>query len=253
MSKVLPVTMALAAILFTSASGQSEAPPSPTDSERADLAATTKHYDHRYHLDSVDQKMTDNHGEGFEPLYGTRNFRTVLKGVVYRGGANNKWHRSDPRSNTNPLPYDGLRNLCREGFQRSYYLYDTNFDLAPPLVVCESPDNPGRSLQYFQMSSVDDQQTYELLKTVYATIKNPGRGPIYIHCWNGWHASGLVSAKILRQFCGFSADKAVEYWDRNTDGNNKKEKYESIRRRIRDFKPYPEFEITQQEAALICP
>jgi hypothetical protein len=109
--------------LVSPASGQS---PSTADLEDAPRA-WIEYYDQRYGLDDVFEKKTDNRGEGFEQLYGTRNFRVVLTGVVYRGGANNKWHRNDRRDNRNPLPEDGLENLCEEGFGRVYYLYETNF------------------------------------------------------------------------------------------------------------------------------
>jgi hypothetical protein len=39
-------------------------------------------------------------------------------------------------------------------------------------------------------------------------------------CWNGWHASGYISALSLRQFCGVSKSNAVAYWIRNTDNND---------------------------------
>ena len=212
-----------------------------------------EYYDQRYGLHDVFEKGTDNTGGGLEELYGTRNFRVILKGVAYRGGANNKWHRTEPRGNQTPLPDDGLENLCEEGFGRAYYLYETNFESAPELTTCESPHGPDHALSYFQVSSTDEAQTYEVLQAVYETIQDYRHGPLYIHCWNGWHASGLLAAKILRQFCGYSAEEAVEYWDRNTDGNNQERRYESIRRRIREFAPYPEFRITDEEAALICP
>jgi hypothetical protein len=212
-----------------------------------------EYYDQRYGLEDVFEKRTDNRGDGFEELYGTRNFRVILKGVAYRGGANNTSHRVEARDNRNPLPDDGLENLCEEGFGRAYYLYETNFGTAPELMTCESPHGPGHALSYFQVSSTDEAQTYDVLQAVYETIKDYRHGPVYIHCWNGWHASGLLAAKILRQFCGYSAEEAVEYWDRNTDGNNQERRYESIRRRIREFAPYPEFRISDEEAALICP
>ena len=41
-----------------------------------------------------------------------------------------------------------------------------------------------------------------------------------MHCWNGWHASGYISALSLRQFCGVSGSDAVAYWIRNTDNND---------------------------------
>ena len=248
--RVLCLTAVTVLALCSQAASQAQADEVP---DNDDQRAWIEYYDQRYALDDVFEKRTDNQGEGCEDLYGTRNFRVILKGVAYRGGANNKWHRSDRRDNRNPLPNDGLENLCEEGFRRAYYLYSTNFEVAPEVVTCEFPQDTEHELRYFQMSSTDEIQTYAVLEAISETIENPRRGPIYLHCWNGWHASGLIAAKILRQFCGYSADEAVQYWDRNTDGNNLEARYESIRRRIREFKPYPEFEIGDDMAALICP
>ena len=39
-------------------------------------------YKDRYKVECVDQKITDNRGEGYEELYGTRNFRVILHGVA---------------------------------------------------------------------------------------------------------------------------------------------------------------------------
>src|SRR5262245_4773224 len=85
-------------------------------------------YHQRYGRTDVYSKVVDNHGDGFEDLYGLRNVREVLKGVLYRGGGNNLYHR-DPamrRDNRNPLPDDGVTNLCEEGFHQAIYLYPTN-------------------------------------------------------------------------------------------------------------------------------
>ncbi len=228
--------------------GQSDA----RDTASAD-AGRDQYYGRKYGLDDVFKKATDNHGTGLEALYGTRNFRVILTGVAYRGGANNKWHRSASRDNRNPLPDDGLDNLCEEGFAHSFYLYSTNFENAPPITRCSSPRNESQVLLYRQRNPTEEQDSYDMLRTVYETIKDNSRGPVYLHCWNGWHASGLIAAKILRQFCGLSADEAVRYWDRNTDGHNSEQGYESIRHRIREFVPYAEFAITGSEAAEICP
>ena len=43
-------------------------------------------YHARYKLTDPYAKAVDNHGDGFEDLYGVRNFREVLKGVLFRGG-----------------------------------------------------------------------------------------------------------------------------------------------------------------------
>src|SRR4051812_44782708 len=51
----------------------------------------------------LNTKWVNNIGNGDDSLYGVRNFRVVLYGVYYRGGANNYYHRDHPRSNMNPL------------------------------------------------------------------------------------------------------------------------------------------------------
>ena len=47
------------------------------------------YYKDLYGVECVEEKITDNRGNGFEDLYGTRNFRVILHGVAYRGGGNN--------------------------------------------------------------------------------------------------------------------------------------------------------------------
>ena len=82
-------------------------------------------------------KIVDNRGDGFDDLYGTRNLRPILHGVAYRGGANNYYHKTNKRKNNNPLPKDGLQNLCTEGFS-FYLLIQNQLDLwkkANPAIV----------------------------------------------------------------------------------------------------------------------
>lgn len=206
-------------------------------------------YHQRYGLNNIYDKVVDNHGNGREELYGVRNFREVLKGVVYRGGANNLYHRDHPRDNSNPLPTDGLNNLCEEGFQNAVYLYAKNFDKAPPRVQCHSIRGENR-LHYSQLHFIE--QSRAILELMHDAILDPSKGPVYVHCWNGWHASGMVSAFALRQFCGFSGNQAVAYWTRNADGTDHGG-YESIKRRIRDFRPYSDLQIDAATRARICP
>ena len=104
---------------FTSGSSQS-------DSTFIDTDKFTN-YKILYGAECVQDKITDNRGNGFEDLYGTRNFRVILHGVAYRGGGNNYYHRSDKRNNKNPLPMDGLNNLLENGFSTSVYLYNVEF------------------------------------------------------------------------------------------------------------------------------
>ena len=88
----------------------------------------SKKYINRYNLNCLNDKLVDNRGEGYDSLYGTRNFRPILHGIAYRGGANNYYHKQNKRNNKNPMPMDGLENLTEEGFSKVMYLYTTNFD-----------------------------------------------------------------------------------------------------------------------------
>lgn len=210
-------------------------------------------YSDRYNLQNVDEKLINNVGNGFEPLYGTRNFRQVLRGVVFRGGANNSYNKHFKRPNMNPLPPDGLANLCSEGFQSAVYLYTTNFDTADKLIACRNLHGEKIKLKYHQHTITNLDQAYKALRLVHQHLMDPKLGPIYLHCWNGWHSSGLISAYSLRQFCNWDAEKAVEYWDRNTDGNNTEPGYESYRRRIRAFEPLKELKVSKEIQAKVCP
>ena len=214
------------------------------------------YYQRRYTLPNLNEKLVDNKGQGFEDLYGTRNFRVVLDGVLYRGGANNKYNKFGVRDNRNPLPAVGLGNLCREGFSKVYYMYSTNYVKKQSVVQCSSDRAATPSekhlLDYKQLGPWDSKTQYALLKVVFDSIQNPLSGPVYFHCWNGWHASGLISALALRQFCGFTGDDAVEYWDKNTDGNNTDKAYDSYRQKIRTFVPFEDLKVSSELQRVLC-
>ncbi|WP_413944217.1 hypothetical protein [Bdellovibrio sp. HCB-162] len=213
------------------------------------LADEVKKYQDRFKVADTHTKLVDNRGHGMETLYGTRNFRVVLHGVMYRGGANNKYFYKR-RANINPLPTTGLKNLCKNDFSTAVYLYSENYWKAPKVVSCrdtvKATDN---SLRYKQYAAAGENK--KILRLVYERIKGRLNGPIYTHCWNGWHSSGLISAMALKQFCGWSSSHAEAYWRLNTDGNS--HGYSRLRQKLRNFKPYPEFRITEEEKALICP
>lgn len=206
-------------------------------------------YHRRYGLTDTHTKLVDDHGDGYEALYGVRNMREVLKGVLYRGGANNLFNKYGKRRNQNPLPKIGLDNLCKEGFAYSFYMYTTNFKTDPPQVSCRSirGDN---TLNYLQLSFNKKQK--EMLTLIRAAILDSSKGPIYLHCWNGWHASGYMSALALRQFCGVSVDTAIAYWNANTDGVNGPG-YDKIRKAVAAFQPYAELNVDVATQQRICP
>ncbi|MBT6698788.1 MAG: OmpA family protein [Flavobacteriales bacterium] len=205
-------------------------------------------YKLRYKVNCVQDKITDNRGNGFEDLYGTRNFRVILHGVAYRGGGNNYYHRSDKRNNKNPLPMDGLNNLLENGFSTSVYLYTENFKTAPPFLVnAEHPD----TLKYYQLGGNTSSSLDSILMFTYNSIINKDIGPVYLHCWNGWHQSGFVSAVLLKQFCDFNTESSLHYWEDCAD--NWTRGYDRIRNAIRDFQPIEKYKISTEIKNEICP
>lgn len=92
-----------------------------------------------------------------------------------------------------------------------------------------------------------------MLKQVYEIAIDSTKGPVYLHCWNGWHASGYLAALMLKQFCGYNDVDAVDYWDIATDGANTSPHYQIIRKKIRQFEPYPEFMISDSLGNKVCP
>ena len=206
------------------------------------------YYKNLYGVECVQEKITDNQGNGYEKLYGTRNFRVILHGVAYRGGGNNYYHRSNKRSNKNPLPIDGLKNLLENGFSTSVYLYDENFETSPSFLV---NDKNKDTLEYYQIGGNNNSELDSLLMFTYNSIMNEGIGPIYLHCWNGWHQSGFVSAILLKQFCGYNTIKSLHYWEDCAD--NWIRGYDRIRDAIRAFEPIEKYKISKEISDVICP
>ena len=167
------------------------------------------------------------------PFDGIRDYREVMPGVLYRGGANN---------GRAPLNQGELAALCDAGMGTAYYLYSTGFH-GPTVTHCSKGD-----LDYSYEGwegkgrAIIDQQ-------IYNTIKSKGK-PVFIHCWNGIHATGAVAATALMQFCGISAKQAVEYWK---VGIAPKLQYPSVIHNIQSFQPNPKLELTPEEQVTYCP
>lgn len=216
----------------------------------SEMLAEFDYYKQHFALKDIYSKLVDNAGNGYENLYGVRNFRAVLHGVYYRGGANNAYNKYGKRNNQNPLPNLGLNNLCAENFGIAIYYYPTNYKNAPHVIDCKA-GTENNTLNYLNYPALNSKNHELILELIYKRTQGLISGPIYGHCWNGWHASGLMAALSLRQFCDFSEEAAISYWVKNTDGNSKG--YDKIKAMIRNFKPLSKFKISTETKQVICP
>ncbi|MEC8604161.1 MAG: hypothetical protein VXY47_07430, partial [Bacteroidota bacterium] len=167
--------------------------------------------------------------------------------------ANNYFHKIQKRKNNNPLPKDGILNLCKEGFSSSVYLYKSNWDSSSTKQTCNCINNTVNNFKYHQLNYYDSSDVETMIALVHQSALDSTIGPVYLHCWNGWHASGFISAILLKQFCGYSNLDAVNYWDLCTDGTNISPRYNSIRERIKTFDPIQKYTINDSLGNAICP
>ncbi len=216
--------------------------------DSSDVMSKFLYYKHKYKVNCADEKITDNFGNSYDSLYGTRNMRVILHGVAYRGGANNHYNKFLKRDNHNPLPHEGLINLVNQGFSRAIYLYSKNFNSSEKIFVNDSGTD---TLYYLQNSGMNRNDLKSIMFMVLDVIQNKDTGPIYLHCWNGWHQSGYISAAILMQFCDLTNEQALRYWNLNTDGVNKG--YENVKRLVSTFEPFKDIKIDDNTKKIICP
>lgn len=161
--------------------------------------------------------------------FGLKNFKTVMSGILYRGGGN---------GSRVPMSDSSLRQLCEAGFSKAFYLYGKG---SGKTLNCGS-----NTIQY---KNVRYSNPKPILEAVYQSIQN-NSGPIYEHCWYGVHASGFIAAVALRQFCGYSAEQAVSYWN---DHVPRSIRYAKIQKMIRDFKPSQSLQLSSSQASRYCP
>ncbi len=156
-----------------------------------------------------------------------------MANVLYRGGANN---------GRAPLNQGELNALCEDDIGTAIYLYNTGFS-GPSTTNCSKG-----SLDYIY-ESWQGKGLAAVHQKIYDTIKNKGK-PIFIHCWNGIHATGAVAATALIQFCNVSPQKAVQYWK---VGVAPRVQYPSVIQSIMSFQPNPALQLTPEEQAQYCP
>ncbi len=165
-----------------------------------------------------------------ESATGLKDFRVVIPGILYRGG--------NTGGGPYPLKEAGLKTLCDKGFSQAVYMYPDNFSNAP---------KPPCNLEYttFGGGIKDRQLIRKYLTQVKSVIDGQKKGPLYIHCWNGWHASGEMAAYALMQFCGLNGDQAQSYWDANVPNGRVT--------RMKTFKTFDDLQITPEQQSKICP
>jgi hypothetical protein len=166
-------------------------------------------------------------------FHGIRDYREVMPGVLYRGGANN---------GRGPLNRSQLNALCDEGIGTSVYLYSTQFP-GPSTIRCSKG-----SLDYVY-HGWEGTGRAAVHQQIYNVIKNTSK-PVFIHCWNGIHATGAVAATALMQFCGMPAKTAVAYWKVGISPNLQ---YPHVIQDIGNFHPDPALRLTPEEQAQFCP
>ncbi|MFO0619808.1 MAG: hypothetical protein U0745_00325 [Polyangia bacterium] len=180
-----------------------------------------------------------------EPLDHLPRLRPVLRGAMYRSGTPSE---------------AALSHLCERGWKRVYSLYGEHTTQTGPRNVsmlrtgrdvrsCQSEGSP-RSIEWRSAPSARLRTLPNIFRDVLESIRNPDKGPVLVHCWNGLHYAGMVSALALRQFCGFSAEQAEAYWRTNA---NRGANYPLIIANIHNFKPIAGLSLTAAEQQALCP
>lgn len=171
--------------------------------------------------------------------------RPVMRGVLYRSGTPSE---------------EALAYLCEAGWKRVYSLYGEYTTQTGPRNQnmlrhgrdrrsCQSGSDQ-RSLEWRAAPSSRLRSLPTIFNDIVESVRNPDKGPVLVHCWNGLHYAGMVSALALRQFCGFSAEQAEAYWRANA---NRGANYPLIIANLRSFKPYPNLALTSEEQQSVCP
>jgi protein tyrosine/serine phosphatase len=172
--------------------------------------------------------------------------RPVLKGALYRSGT----------------PSDSaLQTLCESGWKRVYSLYGEHTTQTGPrnasmlrhgrdVRTCQAETGEKRSLEWRSAPSSRMRNLPAIFADIIDSVRNPEHGPVLVHCWNGLHYAGMVSALALRQFCGLTVEQTEAYWRANA---NRGANYPLILANLQTFKPLADLTLTPEEQAAVCP
>lgn len=171
-----------------------------------------------------------------------KDFQTTISGILYRGGSRG----------ANPLSEAQLQYLCEEGVGHAIYTYDTGFKKGPARTCTMKDGRPGK-IEYSFFRFLDKKGIEDSMRVIHNSIVNPAAGSTFVHCWNGWHASGEIAAMALKQFCDYSDAQAKEYWKANIGDKGNLPKYGRVLTRIENFQPLPSLKLNLKQQAQICP
>ena len=166
-------------------------------------------------------------------------FRPVLSGVLYRSGFS-----GGDKARTG-MSTAQRRALCESGFDTAFYAdFGKNTDYGR--TTCSAG-----ALEY---AAARSSRPSAVMQSVYETIKDPGKGPVLVHCMWGVHASGALSAMALVQFCGWSEERAKAYWNEARNGAPCANGCDAwIDAKFERFDFNPALQISDAERAAICP
>lgn len=183
--------------------------------------------------------MSEMIGRGHSPAEGLAFFRPVLSGVLYRAG-----FKGGDKARTG-LSSTQRTELCEAGFSSARYI------------------DFGKNADYGTTSCGKGKLTYapgkstrpaDVMREIHDIIRNPGRGPMVVHCMWGVHSSGAISAMALVQFCGWSEERAKAYWDEARNGADCSDGCDAwIDHHFDTFEFDPALTLTAAEKAAICP
>jgi hypothetical protein len=166
----------------------------------------------------------------------TRALKTVIPGLLYRGGG---------AGGRVPLTQEALKGLCEAGFSLAVYGYTEGFHGTQQIQCASSVSGQQNTLTYIGGEASQLAFEQDVMNRIQTVIANPNTGPVFVHCWNGDHASGELASFGLRQFCGWSGPAATAYWSRNQHGA-------APISRIGKFNPNPALGIKEEDRAVLC-
>jgi hypothetical protein len=176
---------------------------------------------------------------GTSPAEGLAFVRPVLSGVLYRAG-----FKGGDKGRTG-LTTAQRTELCEAGFSSARYIdFGKNTDFGTTSCGAGKMSYaPGKSTR-----------PADVMQELHDIIKNPGRGPMLVHCMWGVHSSGAISAMALVQFCGWSEARAKAYWDDARNGADCSDGCDAwIDHHFDTFEVNPNLTLTAAEQAAICP